>query len=163
MKKYFEGVKTIEELKKAYFKAAMENHPDHGGDLETMKAINNMYAELQKKLKDVHAKHGTNKTYTAANGTTEVPEDFINIVNELLKFEGLEIELCGRWLWIGGNTKEHKDDLKTLGCKWCSQKKLWSWHFPEDGKKRHKGVMPMDEIRETYGSSVIRETASLTA
>lgn len=37
----FENIKNFADLKKAYHKAARENHPDIGGDTETMKKINN--------------------------------------------------------------------------------------------------------------------------
>jgi DNA polymerase sigma len=38
--KYFNKTKTIDELKSEYRRLAKENHPDHGGDSETMKEIN---------------------------------------------------------------------------------------------------------------------------
>ncbi len=80
MMNYFENVKTIEELKKAYFKAAEESHPNHGGNVEIMKILNNQYAELQVKLKNVHTSHnGDGKTYTATKETAEVPEDSLNM------------------------------------------------------------------------------------
>lgn len=44
--KYFNNPKTLEELKKQYKKLVMENHPDKGGDLEKMKAINVEVAAL---------------------------------------------------------------------------------------------------------------------
>lgn len=156
--KYFGEIETIEELKKAYFRMALENHPDHGGDVEIMKAINNEYAEMQKVLKDTHKAFGKDETYKASEPTTEVPEDFINIVNALFGLGGLDVELCGRWLWISGNTKEHKDALKSLGCKWSTKKKMWSWHYPEDGKAKKHKPWTMDKIRDSYGSMTFVET-----
>lgn len=41
---YFSGCITIEEVKKLYKKLAMENHPDRGGNIATMQAINKEYA-----------------------------------------------------------------------------------------------------------------------
>ena len=40
---------------------------------------------------------------------------------------GLEIEICGSWIWVGGDTRPHKDVLKLAGYKWAPVKKLW--HF----------------------------------
>lgn len=41
--KYFTNCRTLDELKKEFRRLAMLNHPDRGGDEETMKAINNEY------------------------------------------------------------------------------------------------------------------------
>lgn len=150
--KNFKNITCIEELKKQYFALAKKYHSDlTGGSDEKMKEINAEYDELFKKYKDVHASP-KGETYTAKEPTSEAPDDFKNIIDALLRM-GLSVELCGRWLWIGGNTKEHKDELKALGCKWAAKKKLWSWHYPEDSvKKYRKGTLSMDSIRGTYGS-----------
>lgn len=46
----FENIKNFADLKKAYHKAARENHPDLGGDLETMKRINNDFERAAKRI-----------------------------------------------------------------------------------------------------------------
>lgn len=155
--KYFSGVDCIEELKAQYRKLAMKHHPDRGGTKEAMQDINAEYSELFARYKDIHA--GTNKetgkreTYTAKEETSEAPDEFINVISELLKMDGLTVELCGRWLWIGGETMKHKDKLKELGCRWSSAKKLWSFHH-QDAQvtpyKRH--TWSMERIRMQFGS-----------
>ena len=161
MKKYFTNCTNLDELKKAYKKAAMENHPDLGGDTATMQAINAEYEqrfeELKRQQNTRAANDPTGKTYA----TSENANEFIDIINYLLRMDGLEVELCGRWLWIGGETMKHKDELKQIGCRWSSKKKLWSWHHAEDGVRRHKGTYSMDKIRSKYGSTFFQrgETA----
>ena len=154
--KYFTNIKTVEELKKAYFALAKKYHPDMGGSVEIMKEINNEYETLFEKVKDIHTsvkEDSAEETYTAKAPTNEAPEDFINIIKFLLSLGGLDIELCGRWLWIGGNTKEHKEELKAMGCKWSSSKKLWSWHYDGDATPYHKKhSQDMSHIRSKYGS-----------
>lgn len=152
--RYFNNINDLNELKAAYRKLAMANHPDRGGDPEIMKAINAEYTILFNRLKD-----GYNATRDCDKETTETPEDFINIIETLLKLEGISIELCGRWLWIGGNTYQHKDALKAAGCRWCSGKKLWSWHFEEDSCLRKRKSTDMDTIRFKYGSQIITGTS----
>ena len=149
--KYFINVTTLDELKKQYRRLAMIHHPDVGGDLETMKAINAEYDEMHEILKAAH-----NQQADEHHQTTETPDEFRDIVERLLRMDGLEVELCGSWLWIGGNTREHKDELKAAGCRWSSNKKLWYWHHAEDGRRWHKGSATMNQIRNKYGSQTFR-------
>ena len=68
---YFNNsIKTIKELKSAYHKLALKNHPDVGGDIEVMKAINVEYDTIYAAL-SVHevvnetASESRNEFYTA--------------------------------------------------------------------------------------------------
>ena len=130
----------------------MRHHPDRGGDTETMQRINAEYEARFETLKHAH-----NTTHDERHQTNEAPADFIRIIEALLRLDGIEVELCGCWLWIGGDTKRHKDALKKAGWNWCSKKKLWSWH-PDyaavyTGKRRR--TKSMEYIRNVYGSEII--------
>ena len=102
--KYFIDIKTLEELKKAYRRLAMQHHPDCGGDTETMKQINAEHDELFEVLKKQHNAQAAADSTGKIKATTETAEEFRQILDLLLRLDGLEIELCGSWLWIGGNT-----------------------------------------------------------
>ena len=156
--KYFTNCRTLDELKKEYRRLAMIHHPDHGGDTATMQAINGEYHERFEVLKKQH-----NTTADEKHQTTEAPEEFINIINALVKIPGLIVELCGCWLWISGDTKPNKEALKAAGCRWSSSKKLWNWHFAEDGDKWHRGSKSMSQIRCKYGSSTFTRGAAASA
>ncbi|MDE1315479.1 hypothetical protein MEG05_15585 [Vibrio aestuarianus] len=45
------------------------------------------------------------------------------VISELAKLDGLNLEVCGNWIWISGETKKHKDSIKELGC-YFSRKKM---------------------------------------
>jgi len=160
MTKYFINCKNLDELKKAYKAAAFKNHPDRGGDTATMQAINAEYTARFEVLKRSQNEQAAEDTTGRTRATTETAGDFIAIVNHLLKLDGLEIELCGRWLWIGGDTKKHKEALKACGCRWSQSKKLWSWHYAEEGDKWHRGTKTMAQIRSKYGSTTFSRTGS---
>lgn len=147
-------LKTLDDLKKAYRKLAMKHHPDVGGSTQDMQEINAEYDRLFARLKDRHnaqadAGHGTR--------TEETTDDYKRIIDILIKLDGLNIELCGSWLWIGGDTRKHKDALKAAGCQWCSKKKLWSWHPAGQRKRYYKGNKDMTYIRSKYGSQKIKD------
>lgn len=144
--KFFNECKTAEELKTLYKKLARKNHPDLGGDLETMKKINAEYDEMYERLKNIH-EAADGKTYEKA--TTETPEQFRNIIDNLVIYD-VTIDLVGSWIWVTGNTYTAKEILKELGFKWASKKKAWYWHADEDGVRR-KSKMTLDEIKEKYG------------
>ena len=153
--KYFESCKNLDELKREYRRLSKIHHPDLGGDLETMKAVNNAYEaafEMLKNQQNAKAKADpTGKT----KYTTETPEEFRKVVETLLKLD-LIVELCGSWLWISGDTKPHKEKLKAVGCRWSSSKKMWYWRHQEDGCSWSKGKKTMGQIRSKYGSQTFQ-------
>ena len=144
--KWFNNPTTLEELKKEYKKLCMAHHPDLGGDTASMQAINNEYETLFEKLKNVH-KNSQGEAYTKK--TEETPEQFKEIINTLIHLNGIEIEICGSWIWLTGNTKEHKEILKDLKFRYASKKKAWYYHT-EPYHKRGK-ELTLDEIRAIYG------------
>lgn len=155
--KYFENVHTLDELKKAYRRLAMKYHPDRGGSVEIMQEINNEHDALFEQLKRQH-----NASADEYHQTTETAEEFRDVLDILLKLDGLTVELCGSWLWIGGETRRHKDALKAAGCRWSNNKKLWYWRHPEDGSRYHRGTRSINEIRSKYGSQVFTASGEET-
>ncbi len=149
MTNFFASCKTLDELKAEYRKAAFANHPDRGGNPETMKRINADHDARFEQLKREH-----NAAADEQNQTTETAEEFRSVIEALLSLDGLNVELCGRWLWISGDTKAHKDALKAAGCRWSNNKKMWYWRHQEDGAKWHKGNATMGDIRNKYGSQM---------
>lgn len=112
---YFNNPATLDDLKKQYKHLAQKHHPDVGGDTATMQAINAEYAERFEVLKRTQNTQAAEDVTGRTRATTESAGDFIAIVSLLLSLDGLEVELCGRWLWIGGNTRAHKEALKAAG------------------------------------------------
>jgi len=141
---------TLEELKGMYRKLAMIHHPDRGGDTETMKAINAEYDALFPLLKDVH-KNKDGETYTARQSTAETADHFKDLISELMKMDDIVIEIIGCFVWVTGDTKPHREQLKALKFQWHSKKKAW-YLKPETYKRRSRREYDLDEIRSMYGS-----------
>lgn len=77
---------------------------------------------------------------------------------QIEQHEGLKVEIIGKWIWISGDTKPHKEELKELGCRWSSDKKMWYWRPAGQRKTYFKGMkkMDLDEIRALHGSTQIQ-------
>ena len=158
MTKYFENCKTAEELKKEYKKVAKMLHPDMnpGKDTEEeFKAMQNEFEKAFELLKNVHI-NKDGEQYE--NETTETANEFMDQINKLLHFPGVEVELCGSWLWVTGDTKAVKDELKAMGFKWSRNKVAWYFHR-EPYRKHSKRNISLDEIREMYGSKSFTRNA----
>ena len=155
-KNYFSDARTLEDVKQLYKKLARELHPDCNPGKDTTKDFQEMqrqYNEAFNRCKNIHM-NKDGETYTKE--TDETPEQFAEIINQLLKCPGLVIELCGSWLWITGNTKEHADTLKALHFRWSRNKAAWYFHF-EPYRKHSKKTVDLNTIRSMYGSQRFTE------
>ena len=148
--KYFKNVKTLEELRKEYRKLVKENHPDNGGSEEAIKVINVEYEQLFKMLEKADTKTNTDKY------NMEYDEMLRNVINSIINLN-VDIEICGSWIWVSGDTYSCRTELKANGFRWASKKKMWYWHNPEEIVKGN-GKTTMNDIRIKYGSQVVRET-----
>ena len=157
--KYFRNINCIEDLKAQYKKLAFMYHPDVVQDeslkdsaLEAMKIINSEYSELFKIFKNTY-RNSEGEAYRTKYPTDEIPEDFINIIHEVIRMKNVQVELCGRWIWCTGNTKEYKDTFKRLHFFWSGKKAAWYYHHPMD-KSHSREKYSLDQIRSIYGSKV---------
>ena len=161
MTNIFAHVNTLNELKHEYRQQALHHHPDCGGSDEAMKKINADYTARFEELKKAHNAAAAQDHSGKTKPTTEAPEEFITIISQLLKLDGITVELCGCWLWISGETKKHREALKSAGCQWAPKKGLWSWHHEEDTRHYYRGSQPMNKIRMKYGSTTFGASGSL--
>ena len=155
--KYFENISTLEELRKQYKELLKLHHPDNGGNVSEMQEINAEYDRLFKILKDQHENNYSSDNSSAENNYSNMKYDFAEdeklreMLNKIIHFDGIDIELVGAWIWLSGNTYAYKKELKDLGFKWASKKKMWYWHS-EAFRKMSRKTLSMDEIRNYYGS-----------
>lgn len=143
--KYFINCKNLQEAKELFRTLAMQNHPDKGGDTATMQAINAEFEHCCKN-KLFGEKNNFNSYYNV--------EQFQEVINKIAHLNNIIIEVCGLWLWISGDTRQHKETLKAAGCRWASKKMLWYWR-PEQQNFKHTKSLDMSEIRIKYGSTIV--------
>lgn len=146
--KYFSKCNDLASLKKEYKRLAFKYHSDRvGGDDSIMKEINVEYEKMFNILKNKDSKKDT---------TNENSSDFIEIINNLMKFDDLRIEVIGSWLWLNGNTYPIKEELKKYGCRYSKGKKMWYW-TNEGYHKRYSKKNDINTLRNKYGSTIVKE------
>ena len=151
--KFFNKVKSLSELKKLYKELARKNHPDFGGNVETMQAINAEYDAMILYF----AKYG-NKT-EKEKAAAEVPERFRKIIEALLKMPYIQVEIVGGWIWLSGNTGLYLRKIKGMGFQYSSKQKRY---YLSDGiGKGRASRYSMERIREIYGSTVLENENQL--
>jgi hypothetical protein len=140
------GEYNPDSVKAAYRKACSLYHPDRNpAGLEMMKMVNQAYEALKNATGEAKIE-GDYSSYG---------EDLNNALNAVMGL-GFDIEICGAWIWLHGDTKPHKEIIKAAGFMWAPKKKLWYFR-PADYKSRGRGKFSMDEIRASHGSEKVTE------
>ncbi len=144
---------TEDDVKKAYRKASRKYHPDHNPSGEEMMKLVN---EANSVLVDARYPISIN-----ADDNYDYGSEINSALNAINNLQGLSIEVCGAWVWVSGETKVHKDILKSQGFLFSGNKKMW--YFRPKSKKhffRGKSKFSIDEIRDKYGSQRVKNQKS---
>ncbi|MEN3262819.1 DnaJ domain-containing protein [Sodalis endosymbiont of Spalangia cameroni] len=143
------GELTEKDIKATYKKLALKYHPDRNplGN-ELMKAVNTAFDFLMTNIDKINQFQSSNE-----DERYNYSEELENVLKTLSNLYGVIFEVIGNWVWISGETREHKNALKELGCKWAAKKKQW-FYRPEEHKSRfNRKEHSIDEIREMYGTN----------
>lgn len=135
-----------EAVRAAYRKACIKYRPNKNqAGPEMMKAVNAAYRLLKE------------TAYNGAEHPIQEPinKDFGDMLNDALNavigLDGVNISICGAWVWLSGNTKKHREAIKAAGYRWANKKAAW-YFSPSDHTSRNKSDGGMD----THDSATIR-------
>ncbi len=135
---------TPEDIKKAYRKACTKYHPDRNpAGLEMMKAVNVAFETLKDYSGEIKERHAQ-----------DYGEELNQALNSIIHLD-LEIEICGSWIWVGGDTKLHREALKEASFRWAPKKMRWYFR-PAEYKSSSRGGWDIDKIRQAHGSQAVR-------
>lgn len=154
-KNYFENIKTLEDLKKAYKKLVLELHPDANKEKDTTKEFIEMKKQYEEKFEKVKNTFINSKGEYYEKENNETPQEFADIIDKIINLENVKIEIIGTWIWLTGDTKEYKDYLKELHFNWSKDKVAWYYHT-EPFRKRSKKLKNMDELRTLFETTEIK-------
>ena len=160
--KHFSLVTSLDDLKLQYKKLAFKNHPDRGGDTETMQEINSEYEQLLNRFINEASKDQYQDSSESGRGFwssrsehSEVEKKVKQAIDAIINFSGIEIEIIGVWVWVSGDTKPYKEELKKAGFVWNRVQSKWVFI----GKKSNgRGKMTLDQMREKHGSQTVQKT-----
>jgi curved DNA-binding protein CbpA len=152
--KFFENVRTLDELRKEYRRLAMIYHPDKGGDTMMMQILNDQYERLSKILINENSEF----TESRKEYEMQVSEEIRDMLDRIIFLQGVDIEIIGSWIWITGNTFVVRTTLKQMGFQFSHQKCAWYWH-KGDYRKRNGKLKSLDEVRDFWGSQKVETKA----
>lgn len=149
MGKWFDDVKTVEELRKRYRELLRKYHPDNeNGSTEITQQINAEYDRLFAIL----SKENKSDSQSCTHDEQAENEAFKEVLNSIIHINA-DIETIGSWIWVHGGY-EYRELLKSIGFRYAPKKKSWCWHYGEY-KRYHKTEVSLDEIRLKYGSQQV--------
>lgn len=147
---YFNGIKSIEEAKKLYRRLAQELHPDHGGSEEDFKNLRSDFESFLKSFMASAFSSWEEENGKEASGNSYV---FASILKDIMDMN-IRIEVIGYWIYAF-ESYGFKDALKEKGF-WFS-KKHKAWVYSGSKKIRRASPYNLNQIKNKYGSHLIRE------
>lgn len=155
MTRYFDTCATLDDLKKAYRTLCKELHPDANPGRDTTALFQDLAAQYEKAFERLRYIRTRADGTTYTRDTTETAQDFPRAVSAIISLAGIDIEICGSFIWVSGDTYTHRATLKALQYRYCAKKHMWYYDTDPLNRARHKktgGGTPMEKIRERYGS-----------
>jgi len=147
----FHDFATVAEVKSEYRRLAKLHHPDKGGDVEMMKAVNAAYFMRLEALDGQTSTGFDGKDHTYRYEPA-VEREAAEMIARLLALDlpGCDVLLIGTWVWVEGNTKACRAEIKTVeGMRWHSKRMMWYWS--PDKKRRRYSQMSTEAMKDAYG------------
>ncbi len=152
MNNYFKDCQTIQEVKKLYRDLALKLHPDRGGNTAAMQDLNAQYEAILSNPFFRFRKESEERATEESNRSEFIK--YRDIINQIINFEGLVIEIIGDWIWLSGLTFPYRKQLKEIGFLFASKKVMW-FYRPAEYKSTNKKPLDIESIRNKYGSARI--------
>jgi len=139
-------ISDLDSLKKQYFKLAKKYHPDAGGTTIQFQQLQAEYDILLKKLLK-----GSSLNTEQRENEIVIDQAIRDIIDALINIEGLDIDVIGKWLWVGGQTYPVRTILKQVGLEFIKKAGVPYWVY-KGSESKGRGKMSIEEIKAKYGS-----------
>ncbi len=160
VEKYFNGLTAMDEIRAAYKLLVEAHHPnmnapeDREANTTLMQEINGAYALAMAEADKVENPERAASFY---KDNADVAARLAAAIEFAVGLPNVEVELCGQWLWLGGDTRAVKEDLKANGFRWSHNKV--QWYFAGVRSFNRKRSFSKDDIRARYGSKFLSKEA----
>jgi len=154
--KYFTENLNIDEARRHYYRLAMALHPDRGGSTESMQELNSEYERYLISLngRSFARNDKPGETYTFNFDEVKERELLAKIYQVIAaNLQNVDCLLIGSWLWITGETKAIKDQIKVLGFSWHKDRECWFWHSGRWYGRQSRASLA--GLAHTYGASKV--------
>lgn len=149
---YFDekSITDLDQLRKNYYRLAKIYHPDAGGTKEAFQKLESDYQRLTKQILN-----GSSFSQQEKENETGISEDMSKIVNAIIGLPNITIEIIGRWIWVSGTTYPIRAELAAAGLEFIKKAGNPFWVY-KGIESKSRGKMSIDEIRNKYGSNIVR-------
>jgi hypothetical protein len=161
MENYFENCFNVTQVKTQFRKLLFQFHSDinkNSNDDKTKELISQYKIKLKKLHNTQDKNNNKNYTYVYEDKTENGIIEKLNLLRGL-SMKDVEILLIGSFIWINGNTKEHKENLKNIGFRW--QRIKQSWYFTPLKYKKIYSYTKLEDIKNKYGFQYIANKSNL--
>ena len=142
-------ISDIDSLKKEYFKLAKKYHPDAGGTTAQMQQLVSEYENLLKKLLQGSSLNNEQKA-----NELQLDEAMRAVIDQLIGLEGLDVQIVGKWIWIGGQTYPVRNELKKAGLIFIKKQGVPYWVY-KGVESKGRGDLTYEEIKTKYGAKKV--------
>jgi hypothetical protein len=139
-------INDIDDLKKQYYKLAKKYHPDMGGSTIQFQQLQKDYDDLFNKLLK-----GSSLNNEQKDNEIVIDKAIREIIDALINYDQLIIEVIGKWLWVSGTTFPLRTILSSVGLEYIKKAGKSYWVY-KGSESKGRGKMTMDEIKKKYGS-----------
>lgn len=112
---------TLEDLKRVY----SDEYSEVRYDVDLLKDLDLAYEDSFDAVRCLHRTKGGKVYSTESAANHETVGFFPEFVEAISNMSDVWFTIEGTWMWVSGNTKPHREELKRLGLRWAPKRKMW--------------------------------------
>lgn len=112
---------TLEDLKRVY----ADEYSEVRYDVDLLKDLDLAWEDNFDSVRCLHRTKGGKVYSTESAQNHETVGFFPELIESISNMADVELEIEGTWMWVSGNTKPHREELKKFGLRWAPKKKMW--------------------------------------